>query len=85
MANATITLSVPEKLKEEMNSFKEVNWSAETRAFFEERLKRLKLLKQLDEITKSSTLTDEDVIEIGNKIKKGVAEWHEKQLKKRGS
>ena len=76
MENATLTLSVPKKLKKEMNEIRGVNWSEETRQFLEERIKRLKVLKKLDELTKNSDLTEEDVIDFGDKIKMGIAKRH---------
>jgi hypothetical protein len=73
LKNVTLTLAVPKKLKEELNELKEINWSEETRQFLEKRVKRLMLLKKLDEATQNSTLTEEDVIEIGRKINEGIA------------
>jgi len=35
-----------------------------------------KKLKKLDEILKDSELTEEDALEIGRKIKKGIAKRH---------
>ncbi len=76
MEKATLTLAVSKKLKAEMNEIKEVNWSEETRQFLEERVKRLKVLKKLDELTRNSELTEEDAIEFGRKINKGIAARH---------
>jgi len=74
MVNATLTLSVPERLKKEIRAMPEVNWSEETRRFLEDRVERLKALRKLDELTKNSRLTEEDAIRIGRQIRKGVAE-----------
>jgi len=76
MGSATLTLAIPDKLKKELNEIKGVNWSEETRQFLEERVKRLKILKKLDELTKNSDLTEEDVIEYGRKINEGIARRH---------
>ena len=76
MPSATLTLAVSEKLKKEMNEIKEVNWSEETRQFLEERVKKLKLLRKLDQLTKNSDLTEQDVIEFGRKINMGIAKSH---------
>jgi len=76
MGNATLTLSVSDKLKKEMSEIKSVNWSEETRAFLQDRVKRLRLLQKLDEITKNSQLTEQDVIELGRKINAGIAKRH---------
>jgi hypothetical protein len=66
--NENLTLSVPKRLKDEMRKMKDVNWSEETRAFLEERIKRRKALKLLDELTKNSQLTEQDALELGRKI-----------------
>ncbi len=76
MSNATLTLAIPERLKKELRELKGVNWSEETRQFLEARIKRLKALKRLDELTKNSQLTEQDVIELGRKIKANVAKKH---------
>ena len=76
MSQATMTLAVSTKLKNEMRELKGVNWSEETRQFLEERVKRLKVLQKLDEITKNSELTEEDAIDFGKKIKAGIAKRH---------
>ena len=68
MKNATLTLSIPRELKEEMTEIKGINWSQETRQFLEERIKRLKVLQKLDTLTKNSSLTEKDVLEISKKI-----------------
>lgn len=73
---STLTLAIPDKLKKDISELKGVNWSEETRQFLEERVKRLKVLKKLDELTKNSTLTEEDAIEFGRKINEGIAKRH---------
>ena len=71
-----MTLAIPDKLKREISGIKGVNWSEETRQFLEDRVKRLKILRKFDELTKDSDLTEEDVIEFGDKIKMGIAKRH---------
>lgn len=77
---ANITLSFPEELKQKMELFPEVNWSAFMRKYLESKINRLiwkeQMLKQLD-VEKDF---DEESIEVGNKIKEDV--W--KKLKKEG-
>ena len=53
-----ITLSVPEDMKQEMDEFKEMNWSEVARASIR---KRLILLREFKEFTKNSELSEEDV------------------------
>lgn len=71
---ATMTLAVPEDLKEQMDKMKIINWSAVAREAFEEKIHKLKLLETL---TKDSKLTEKDVEEISVKIKKGIKKAHE--------
>ena len=76
MGKATLTLAISDELKKELNAIKEVNWSEETRRFLEQRVKRIKLLRELDELTKNATLTEQDVLEIGRKINAEIAKKH---------
>ncbi len=76
MSKATLTLAIPASLKKEMRELKGVNWSQEARQLLEDRVKRLKFLRELDELTKHSTLTEEDAIEFGRKIRAGIAKRH---------
>lgn len=75
-----LTLSVPEKLKHEMDSLPELNWSESVRSFLSEKVKRALLLKRLDKLLENSKLTEEDCLKLGDKIKEGV--W--KKYKKEG-
>ena len=72
---ATITLSVPDELKQEMDKLQIINWSAVAREAFKEKIDKLKLLEAL---TKDSELTAEDINKIGEKIKEGIAKKHGK-------
>jgi len=72
----TITLSVPEELKHEMDESREINWSEVARQAIKEKVAQLKILKK---IAVKSKLTEKDAIEIGRKIKKAM---HEKYKKK---
>ncbi len=75
----TITLSVPEDLKQEMDEFKEMNWSEVARAAIREKVAQLAILKS---ITAKSRLTGKDALEIGRKIRKGI---HERHVQKYGA
>ena len=72
----TITLSVPEDLKREMDESKFINWSEVAREAIRERLAELALLKS---ITAKSKLSEKDANEIGNKISKSL---HKKYMQK---
>lgn len=72
----TITLSVPEELKREMDKSKDINWSAVAREAIREKVAKLKLM---DELVTNSKLTEKDALEIGRKIKKSM--WKKYQSK----
>lgn len=71
-----VTLSVPVDLKKGMDSFKEINWSEVMRNTLSEKLRRLELMKKLDEPTAGSKMTEEDVKRIADKLKEGIAQRH---------
>lgn len=66
----SITLSVPEEVKEEMDSFIDVNWSAVAREAIKN---KLQLLNKFREFTKNSKLTETDALELGRKVNRAVA------------
>lgn len=74
--NVNVTLSVPVELKMEMDSFREINWSEVMRQTLSEKVKRLELMKRLDELTAGSRMTDEDVRRLSDRIKEGIAKRH---------
>lgn len=65
----TITLSVPDDLKKEMEESREINWSEVARAAIRTKVAQLKILKS---ITAKSKLTEEDALELGRKISKSL-------------
>lgn len=67
----TITLSVPEDLKREMDESKEINWSEVARTAIKNKIAQLKILR---EITTKSKLTEKDALELGRKINKSLHE-----------
>ncbi len=74
--SVNVTLAVPVGLKMEMDSFREINWSEVMRKTLAEKVRRLELMKQLDELTAGSRLSEEDVKVIAGKIKEGIAKRH---------
>lgn len=66
----SITLSVPEELKREMDLFHEINWSAVAREAIKN---RLLMLKKFKEFTRESTLTEEDALRLGKEVSKSVS------------
>ncbi len=74
----SLTLSIPEDLKREMDKFPEINWSEIARASIK---KRIEILHKFREFTKDSEFTEEDALKFGKMIKKGRF----KELYKNGS
>jgi hypothetical protein len=61
----SITLSVPENIKNEMDKFPELNWSAVAR----EAIKRkLMMLEKFKEFTNDSEFTNEDALKLGREL-----------------
>ena len=67
---STLSVSIPDELKQKMNHLEEVNWSAVARKAFEEKVKEVEFVKQL---AIKSSLTEKDAVEIGNKINQSMA------------
>lgn len=67
---ATITLAVPEELKQKMALFPEMNWSAVARKAI---LERIRFLEEMNKKLAKSTLTEEDTIALGRKVKLAVS------------
>ena len=65
-----ITLSVPQDLKQRMDNFGEINWSAVAREAFDEKIKDLEFIKKFKA---KSTLTEEDAIKLGRELNKELA------------
>lgn len=66
----SITLSVPEELKKEMDDFPEMNWSEIARQAIRE---KLNILRKMDMILSKSKMTEKDALELGKKVNKAVA------------
>ena len=65
-----MTLSIPKELHKKMKKHPDIKWSAVARQSFED---RLQTLEWMDEVLKNSKLTRKDAVEIGRKVKKGLA------------
>lgn len=66
----SITLSVPQELKTEMDKHPEFNWSEVAREAIKT---KLHLLERFKEFTRESTFTEEDAIELGRKVSEATA------------
>ena len=67
---STLSLSVPDELKEKMDELEEVNWSAVARKAFEIKVQQVEFLKK---ISLKSSLTEKDANEISTKINLAIA------------
>ncbi len=69
----SITLSIPQEMKQEMDIFQDINWSAVAR----EAIKRkLLMLEKFKEFTKDSTLTEEEALELGRQVSEKAMKKH---------
>ncbi|MGD0729261.1 MAG: hypothetical protein ABR981_04250 [Candidatus Micrarchaeaceae archaeon] len=68
-----MTFAVPEELMAVMKRHKEIKWSEVARQALVEKAEELKLM---DQLVSKSKLTEKDAIEIGRKIKEGIAKRH---------
>ena len=66
----SITLAIPKEIKKEMELYPEINWSAVARAAI---LRKIQILKEMNEILSKSELTEEDAILFGRQITKKAA------------
>lgn len=69
----SITLAVPTELKQDMDKFPEINWSAVAREAIKQ---KIVLLRKFREFTRDSTLTEEDALRLGAEVNKAVAKRH---------
>lgn len=78
----TMTLAVPDDLKQKMDAFPEMNWSAVAREAFK---KRIELLEKFREFTRDSALSDKEAeeigLQIGRKVNKAVSKKYLKNVK----
>lgn len=68
----SISFSIDTESKHAMDKFSLINWSAAGRELLLKQLKKKEALRKLDELCKNSTLTDEDCIELGRLVNKGM-------------
>ncbi|MDE1834489.1 MAG: hypothetical protein KGH64_04080 [Candidatus Micrarchaeota archaeon] len=66
----SLTLSVSKELKKMMDEHPEINWSEVARQSI---IQKLTLLAKMDRLLKNSKLTEQDAIQIGRKVDKGIA------------
>lgn len=65
-----ITLSIPEDLKQKMDTFVEINWSAVAREAFGDKIRDLEFIKKFKA---KSTFSEEDALKFGRELSKELA------------
>ncbi len=69
---ATIIIEIPDEIYEEMKK-ENIDWEQFIKKMI---ISKLKKLKKLNELLKNSEVSDEDILNIGKKIKRGIAKRH---------
>jgi len=69
----SITLSVPEEVKQKMEKFAWLNWSALAREAFLKKMKQLEILEKFEKDFENSELTDEDCIKLGRELREDIS------------
>ena len=69
----SITLSVPEELKKDMDSFPDINWSAVAREAIK---RRVVMMQKFKEFTKDSEFTEEDALRLGKEVTEKAMKRH---------
>ena len=72
---ASLTLSIPEDLRDKMRQFPEINWSEVARQAI---VQKAKLLERMDRILATEGLTEEEADEAAQEVKKRVWKKHER-------
>ena len=65
-----VTLAVPSELKQKMDSFVEINWSAVAREAFGQKIHDLELIKRFKS---DSTMTEVDAVRMGRELNKRLS------------
>jgi len=76
----TMTLAVPNELKQKMDHFPEINWSEVARQAFSHKIEDLEFLRKFKE---KSTLTEEDALRLGAEVSKGLSKRYLTKSKKK--
>ena len=65
-----VTLSIPNELKQKMDTFAEINWSAVAREAFDEKIRDMEFIKKFKA---KSTITKEDALKWGAELNNSLA------------
>jgi len=69
----SITLSVPDELKRDMDSFPDINWSAVAREAIKH---RVLMMEKFRAFTKDSEFTEEDALKFGKEVSARAMKRH---------
>ena len=69
----SLTLAVPNELKNIMNKYPEINWSEVARRAI---LEKSKILEKMDKLLSKSKFNEEDALKHGNIVKEKVWKLH---------
>lgn len=70
-----MTLSVPSGLKDRMDGFAEINWSAVAREAFDEKVKEMEFIRKFKA---KSSLTEKEAMTLGKALNKNLAKRRSK-------
>jgi hypothetical protein len=73
MPVVSITLSLPEELKKDMDCFPDINWSAVAREAIR---KRVVMMEKFKAFTKESELTESDALKLGREVSEKAFNKH---------
>ena len=65
-----VTLAVPSELKQKMDSFVEINWSAVARAAFDDKINDMDFIRKFKA---KSTITEADALQWGKDVSKALS------------
>lgn len=68
-----MTLAIPEELHEIIKRYPEIKWSEVARQAIWDKARKLDLM---DKLLAKSKLTEEDALELGRKVNRGIAKRH---------
>lgn len=66
----TLTLAIPDEMKNKMDSFPEMNWSEVARQAFMQKIEDMEFLRKFKE---KSKLTEADALRLGKEVSKEVS------------
>ena len=66
----TLTLAVPDEMKQKMDSFPEMNWSEVARQAFMQKIEDMEFLRKFKE---KSKITETDALRLGKEVGKEVS------------